>query len=81
VARSAYAKRFGQAIRDLRVVRKMSQEDLANAANLHPTHISLIESGSRSVRLETIERLAKALRVQPSKIMPTVAVVSRTSNS
>jgi len=48
----------------------MSQEELANAAGLHPTHISLIESGKRSVRIETVERLAKALNIQPGQIMP-----------
>jgi transcriptional regulator with XRE-family HTH domain len=48
----------------------MSHERLADAARLHPIHISLIESGKRSVRIETVERLAKALGVQPGKIMP-----------
>lgn len=48
----------------------MSQEALADAAGLHRTHISLIERGQRSVRIETIERLALALRVQPSGLMP-----------
>lgn len=48
----------------------MSQEALADAAKLHRTHISLIERGQRSVRLETIERLARALGVQPAELMP-----------
>lgn len=50
----------------------MSQEDLADDAELHRTHISLIERGLRSVRLETIERLSIALKVQPSALMPKV---------
>lgn len=53
----------------------MSQEALANAARLHRTHISLIERGQRSVRLETIERLATALRVQPGGLMPTIVLM------
>jgi transcriptional regulator with XRE-family HTH domain len=48
----------------------MSQEALADAAALHRTHISLIERGMRSVRLETIERLSIALQVQPARLMP-----------
>jgi transcriptional regulator with XRE-family HTH domain len=48
----------------------MTQEQLADAARLHPTHISLIESGRRSVRIETVARLASALGVQPSVLMP-----------
>ena len=50
----------------------MSQEALADAAGLHRTHISLIERGQRSARLQTIEQLAVALRVQPSELMPDV---------
>ena len=50
----------------------MSQEALADAASLHRTHISLIERGQRSARLETVERLAFALGVQPARLMPTI---------
>lgn len=55
----------------------MSQEELADAADLHRTHISLIERGQRSVRLETIERLATALQVQPADLMPQIALPRR----
>jgi transcriptional regulator with XRE-family HTH domain len=55
----------------------MSQEALADHAHLHRTHISLIERGLRSVRLETIERLAVALDVQPAQLMPTVRLSQR----
>jgi len=52
----------------------MSQEVLANAAGLHRTHISLIERGERSARLETIYRLAKALGLQPADLMPDIDI-------
>jgi transcriptional regulator with XRE-family HTH domain len=67
---SGYARQFGEQLRRLRVARNVSQEALADAAKLHRTHISLIERGQRSVRLETIERLARALNLQPAKLMP-----------
>lgn len=69
---SGFARQFGLRVRSLREGRELSQEDLADAAKLHRTHISLIERGQRSVRLETIERLAIALRVQPSQLMPEI---------
>lgn len=50
----------------------MSQKDLAQEAGLHRTHISLIERGQRSARLETIEQLALALGVQPAELMPRI---------
>ena len=70
--RSGYAKRFGELVRQLREKRGLSQEELADNASLHRTHISLIERGQRSVRIETVERLAIALRVQPSALMPLI---------
>ncbi len=71
---SAFPARFGQRVREARLSRGISQEALADAARLHRTHISLIERGQRSVRLATIERLARALRVQPGDLMPTIAL-------
>ena len=70
--RSSFARQFGQQVRALRQRQGLSQEALADAANLHRTHISLIERGQRSVRLETIERLARALGVQPARLMPKI---------
>jgi transcriptional regulator with XRE-family HTH domain len=69
----SYAAQFGLRRRELREKRGLSQEALADAAKLHRTHISLIERGQRSVRIETIARLATALKVQPAKLMPDIA--------
>jgi transcriptional regulator with XRE-family HTH domain len=69
---SQFKRQFGRRIRQLRVKRGLTQEELATAARLHSTHISLIESGDRSARLETIERLATALKVQPAQLMPSL---------
>lgn len=67
------AESFGQRVRLFRIASGMSQEALAHAAGLHRTHVSLIERNRRSVRLETIERLAKALGVEPARLMPATA--------
>jgi transcriptional regulator with XRE-family HTH domain len=69
---SEFKRQFGRRVRQLRVSRGLSQEALAMNARLHPTHVSLIEHGQRSARLETIERLAVALRVQPGQLMPKI---------
>jgi len=66
---SDLTKAFGDRLRELRTKGGMSQEQLADAAGLHRTHISLIERDQRSVRLETLERLAAALRVQPHELL------------
>lgn len=72
--KTAFAKEFGAIIREHREALELSQEALADAARLHRTHISLIERGQRSVRLETIEALARALRVQPADLMPQIKI-------
>lgn len=73
----SFARQFGERVRKARTRRRMSQEALADAAGLHRTHISLIERGLRSVRIETVERLALALRVQPASLMPRLALPPR----
>ena len=77
LARSRIAKLFGRRVRERRERCGFSQEDLAHAARLHRTHISLVERGERSVRIETSDRLAIALRVRPGELMPAVRLPTR----
>ena len=56
-------ERFGDAIRNLREHKGMTQEELAHRARLNRTYVSDIERGSRNVSLINIERLASALGV------------------
>ncbi|MBI2579371.1 MAG: helix-turn-helix transcriptional regulator [Candidatus Aenigmarchaeota archaeon] len=63
------ARKFGVVLRQLRLGRKLSQEALAFEASLDRTFISMLERGTRQPTLETIFRLAKVLRVDPSSIV------------
>lgn len=47
----------------------MSQETLAALADLNRTHLSQLETGTKSVGLETVERLATALKVLPADLV------------
>lgn len=58
---------FGKTLSKIRKRRDMSQEELAEKANLHRNMVGLLERGKRNPSLVTVVRLAKALRVQPSK--------------
>jgi transcriptional regulator with XRE-family HTH domain len=58
---------FGQALKELREKRGLSQERLADAMNVHRNTIALVERGARNPSLEMIQRLAKALSVKPGK--------------
>lgn len=55
--------RWGDAIAIARAARRMSQIDLARAIQLDPSFISLIEKGARGASLETLEKVAGAVRL------------------
>jgi two-component system, response regulator len=63
VSKNDVKKTFGETVKKLRNHLGMSQEDLAERADLHRTYISDVERGSRNLSLENIERLAHALDV------------------
>lgn len=60
---------FGDRLRELRMDRKLTQEQLAERAELHWTYISGIERGTRSPTLNILGRLAKALRTPLSTLV------------
>lgn len=62
-------KRFGEVLRDLRKQRGLSQEKLAELANLHDRHISFIERGLRKPSIVIVFQLAKALNIEASELI------------
>lgn len=63
-------KTFGASVRAWRNQLGLSQEKLAERAQLHPTYISSVECGARNVSLESIEKLARALDISISTLFP-----------
>lgn len=60
---------FGEKIRKLRLSCELSQEALADKAEIHRTYIGGIERGERNPTLTTIYRLALALSVEPWELL------------
>jgi transcriptional regulator with XRE-family HTH domain len=60
---------FGRRVRTLREKRGISQEQLAESAQLHWTYVSGIERGVRNPGLNTLGRLARALGISLSKLL------------
>ena len=56
--------KFGQKIKELRLEKGLSQEALANLAEIDRTYIPSIEKGDRNVSITVAEKLAKALDVK-----------------
>ena len=60
---------FGKQVRKLRLERGLSQEKLAELANLHRNYVGGVERGERNIALVNIIRLAKGLRVKASRLL------------
>jgi transcriptional regulator with XRE-family HTH domain len=63
---------FGKRLRELRLKRKLSQEKLAEIAELHRNYVGLMERGESNVSLLTLVALARALGVRPAKLIEPV---------
>jgi transcriptional regulator with XRE-family HTH domain len=64
-------KALAQNVRQLREARGMSQEDLADAAQIDRTYVSAIERQRYAVSIDVLERLAEALEVEPGQLIIT----------
>jgi transcriptional regulator with XRE-family HTH domain len=60
---------FGQAVRRLRIARKLSQEQLADLAEIHRTYIGDVERGQRNISLNNMTRIARALGIPLSHLI------------
>ena len=56
-------KQFGKKVYHYRKKKKLSQEKLAELADIHRTYIGQIENGKRNIALKNVAKIAKALGV------------------
>jgi transcriptional regulator with XRE-family HTH domain len=54
---------FASNIRRIRLEQQLTQEQVAEAAELHTNYISSVERGERNISICNIERIARALNV------------------
>jgi transcriptional regulator with XRE-family HTH domain len=67
--RHSIQERFGATVRRLRTDKGLSQEEFAATVGIHRTYIGGIERGERNPTLTTIERIARALEVDPASLL------------
>lgn len=68
--RTAARVDFGRKVRQRRHELDLTQEKLAELANLHHNYVGSVERGERNIALENIIALAKALKCSPKDLMP-----------
>ena len=60
-------EKVGKRIKDLRHQLGISQEELADKAEIHRTYIASLEVGKRNISIVTLEKIVIALEVSMSE--------------
>ncbi|WP_262982227.1 helix-turn-helix domain-containing protein [Sulfurirhabdus autotrophica] len=56
-------------LRKARLARDISQEELAELAELHRTYVGSVERGERNISIDNMERLATALQLDVIELL------------
>jgi transcriptional regulator with XRE-family HTH domain len=76
---AAWRKQFGDRVRELRQRIELSQEQLAEAAQVHRTYVGSVERGEQNISLVLIHMVANALQVEPAELFREVGRRPRAS--
>lgn len=70
---------FSKNVRRTRLSLNLSQEDLAELADLHRNYIGGVERGERNISLDNMERIAKALSTTIGTLLGEVKLTEQPS--
>ena len=62
-------KAFGITISRLRIQKGLTQERMSGLAGIARSHLVALENGEKTVRLDTLWRIADALETSPSELI------------
>ena len=60
---------FGRTVRSRREIYGLTQEELAEMAEIHPTYVGLVERGKRNPSLDIAARIADALNLTVAELI------------
>lgn len=60
---------LGTNVREVRERLGLTQEQVAERSGVHATEVSRIEGGKRDPQVSTVLRLAKALEIEPGRLL------------
>jgi len=61
--------KFGQKLREIRLKKELSQDDIARALGVHRSYISGLKRGVRNPSLLTIQKAAKAININAKDLI------------
>ena len=64
-----FTKHLSQRLKEVRISKKMTQQELAEKAGLHLTYVGHLELGKYHPTVFVIWKIAKALGVSPDKLI------------
>lgn len=64
-----FIKKVGNRIKTLRIQKGLTQDALATDANISRSTIGMVESAKNDITLSKINKIAKALGVEPYEIL------------
>ena len=62
-------KAFGVVISKLRVQKGLTQEKMSGLAGIARSHLVALENGEKTVKLDTLWRIAEALEMKPGELV------------
>lgn len=62
-------KAFGITISKLRIQKGLTQERMSGLAGIARSHLVALENGEKTVRLDTLWKIADALEISPSELI------------
>ena len=68
----AFTRKLGEHIRQIRVEKGWTQEDLADACRIHANFAGTIERGEQTMSLEVARRVAEGLGLKLSELLTEV---------
>ena len=78
---SILAVEIGQRIRNYRLQKKLSQEELAELCGLHPTYIGQVERGEKNATIESINKISTGLEISLNILFENIESSGNTKNN
>lgn len=68
-SKQKFVTEFGDRIKQLRRIKGISQEELADLAKIHRTYMGRIERGESNPPIYTVYKIVKVLKVKPAEFL------------